>query len=323
MICLGGASSVPSRAAAQPLPIEWHAPSGCPSLADVSSWLEAVVPAELRTRLAGITAEVSITRVEGRFHAAIRVTHGSWSGEREVDGRRCEEVARSAIVVVSVSLAEAVEVIATQPTITPVIPPIADPPADPPVEEAHHVPTEPPPAEPLPPVVEDAPRYVLDVGAGVAFGFGTRAVTSRFDLAAHRSLHPSFTLGVRARAMPRARVEREAANATIAYVTVGVEGCGRHSPTSMFHVVGCVRLDVGTLIASGEDVENAQRGRAPVVDFALFPGIEVGKDVRIRLSAEIESRLVRPQLTVDGIGTVYRARRVGGSIDLRLVILIP
>src|SRR5688572_31382720 len=93
MICVGSAVWLaPSHVAAQPLPIDWQAPPGCPSLADVSSWLEAVVPAELRTRLAGITAEVHITRVERRYHAAIRVTHGSWSGEREVDGRRCEEV---------------------------------------------------------------------------------------------------------------------------------------------------------------------------------------------------------------------------------------
>lgn len=316
----------PMKSFAQPLPITWEAPSGCPSLADVTSWLEAVVPAELRTRLAGVEAEVRITRVERRYHAAIRVTHGAYSGEREVDGRRCEEVARSAIVVVSVSLAEAVEQVEAPP------PPVEEPPrtVPAPVEEPERLPfveeriddaqlPEAPTPEPS--------ALVLDITGGAAFALGTPPLAPRVSVGVHRPITLGLTLGGRLRAVPRTWFDERAESATLTLLALGVELCGRYSATSIVHLLGCARGDVGVVLARGRDgFDQTLRGAAPFVSAVLAPALEVGRKVRLRIAPELEARIVRPRLTVDegeGTDTLYRIPLIGGSIDLGLVILFP
>lgn len=323
MICVGLSTWLtPAPATAQPLPIEWDAPPGCPSLADVTSWLEAVVPAELRTRLEGITASVRITRVERRFHADIRVSHGAYSGEREVDGRRCEEVARSSIVVISVSLAEAVEQAETPPPVTEPAqddPPLAEPAVAPPVEEPRAVPAPVYVPEPAP-----LPALLLDLGAGVLFDFG-RPLAARLELGGRRPITRGFSLGVRARIAPRTEARRAEGHARLSLVTVGVEGCGTYDASEVAHLLGCARFDVGAFTAEGRyaGFEGNVRGTAVFVDVAAYPIFEFGRRVRFRISPELEARIVRPRLTVSDVGTVYRVPPVGGSIDLGLVILIP
>lgn len=317
----------PTGASAEPLPITWSAPPGCPSLRDVTSWLEAVVPAELRTRLAGVTAEVHITRVERTYRAEIVVTHDAWTGEREVEGRRCEEVARSAIVIVSVSLAEAVEVAERDVPVPPVLGVVEpDPvvvPESPP--EPPSVASVPPPTPIVPTPLPDEPTRpaMVDVGAGVVFGFGTDALAPRLGAAVTLAPHENATLGVRVQSVPRARVERATASADIALVTVGVEGCGRFSPSQIVHAAGCLRVDAGTLIAAGRELDMTQRGHAPWVAVAFAPSLELGSRARFRLAAGLEVRVVRPRLTVDGIGDVYHSPTLGGGLDLGLIILIP
>jgi hypothetical protein len=294
----------------------------------VTSWLEAVVPAELRTRLAGVTAEVRITRVERRFHAAIRVTHGAYSGEREVDGRRCEEVARSAIVVVSVSLSEAVEQAETPPP-----PPVPDPeedvppPVEPTVAPTVVVPADVPPPISDPPAPPALPTLLLDIGAGATFGVGNAPLAARVELGAQRPITRGFTIGGRLRAVPRTQFRDDDAPATLSLVLVGVEACGRHALSTMLHLTGCARLDAGALRAEGRDgTGQPARGRAPFVAAALTPAIEIGTRFRLRIAPEIEARVVRPRLTMQAgeeTSTLYRIPTFGGSIDLGLVILIP
>lgn len=322
--CLAAA---PARA--QPVPIAWDVPHGCPSLADVASWLDAVVPEELRDRLDGITASVRITRTGRRFHAQIRVAHGTWSGDREVEGRRCEEVARSAVVVISVSLAEAVELEEAPPapdpvppiTPEPVITPEPDPEVapEPVVEQAPEV----APVTPSPLPAERLPRLLLGARAGLAFGVGTRAVAPTFALDARRPLHRNVALAITARVTPFGDVEDAIASARVTLALAGLGACARHAARAMLHLATCARVDVGALIAKGRDVESAQRGRAPYVAVTLAPAIEIGRRVRLRVGGELDARIVRPRLTVGGAGTIYRSPWVGGSLDLGVIFLIP
>src|SRR5687768_11826004 len=98
------------------LDMSWQAPQGCPSYTDVESWLQAVIPPDARQRLGELHVKVVISgTASSGFSASVRVTRDAAAGEstpgelRVVEGPACEEVARSAIVVVSVAMSDALK----------------------------------------------------------------------------------------------------------------------------------------------------------------------------------------------------------------------
>jgi hypothetical protein len=114
------------------LDMSWRAPPGCPAYSDVESWLQAVIPPDARQRIAELHVTVVIDgSASAGFSASVRVTRDTGTGRalpselRIVEGRACEEVARSAIVVVSVEMSDALKAEAPQALETPSATPAA------------------------------------------------------------------------------------------------------------------------------------------------------------------------------------------------------
>lgn len=298
------------------LAIEWDAPATCPALGDVRGMLDAVIPAEVRERLEGTHVAVRLAANGSGYRADIVVARGTFVGERSLEGRRCEDVARSAIVVISVALTEAVEA-AAAPTPEPVpeLDPIPEPDPDP--EPA-------PDANPLPiPVPHDDATHV-EAGLSAVTGLGSAFAAPRIEAAVRRELGAHVQLGARFRAVPFARVDD--ANARVGHLaalTVAPEACVVASPRQSLHIGGCASLELGFMHARGDSSIGGSRGNAGYVSLDVLPMLEVGRRLRLRITLGLETRFVRPQLGIRGSGTVASTPVVAGSAGLALVFVIP
>jgi hypothetical protein len=303
--CLG-------QTAVEPVSIEWNAPAGCPSYADVSSWLEAVLPPEVKGRLQSARATVAIeAKPGGGFVANIRVLAGAGERERQLEGPSCEELGRSAVIVVSVALTEAVNEKPKQeppPAAAPEpAPPVAAPAASPAPERDRAPAATPDPSLPT----------VTSVAGGVSSGFG--AATLRVDLAARLE---EFALGGRLRAVPAASVDAGASDIALSLAAVGPEGCLIARALATLHLGGCARAELGILRAAGS-------GEAGLSDGALWsavgalPFIEWGGSIRLLVAADLEVRLLRPTLELDDGTSLERLPRVAYAGLLGLSAAIP
>lgn len=281
----------PSPCAAQSLDLAWHAPPECPTLEEVRPILDAVIPLELRETLAETRVAIEIVAGE-QYVATIRVERAGHVGERVVEGTRCAEVARSALIVVSVALsdpeaaAEAVE-------------PAADPPVgDPPVDEA--------------PVTSASERWGIDVGVGVVSGLGDAPVVPRLSLGVFRALHPALQLGVRAQATPfvplRDEGERVARAATL---TLAPVVCALGRVGDGVRLGGCLSVEVGVLMARGLGLDENARSANAYAAVGLSPSVVLGRHARLRCSVDVDVRVTRPRFEITNVGQVGRARGVG------------
>lgn len=300
---------------APPIPITWDAPASCPSLDDVRGFLDAVVPDEVRSRLEDVRAAVVLTEVAGGYRGDVRVERQRFVGERSVEGRRCDDVARSAIIVISVALTEAVNADVTSPE--PESPPTTVAPVDAVV--------------PTPPVGSDVPGASVAERRGVAFGADVSAVSgvassamsARVSSFVRFEVSDVVAVGVRLRAMPYARIDGANASGRVAMIGVVPDVCVLARLRHTVRLGGCALLDLSAVVARGTGAPEALRDAAAAVSLGVEPTIEVGDRVRFRVALEGEARVVRPRYVVSGDGTVERTSPLGVGARLGLLVRIP
>jgi len=218
--------------------------------------------------------------------ATIRVERDGHVGERVVQGTRCAEVARSALIVVSVALAD------PEGPVAPAAVPTADP--EPSPEPAQHE------------------RWGIDVGAGVISGFGDAPVVPRLSLGVLRALHPALQLGLRIQATPFAPLhhagERVARAATL---TLAPVACALARAGDGVRLGGCLSVEVGLTLARGLGLDTNLRNARPYAAVGVSPTILLGRRANLRCSVDVDVRITWPTFEVTGLGQVGRARGVG------------
>jgi hypothetical protein len=306
-----------AQAGSGPVSIDWNAPAGCPSYADVASWLDAVLPPEVKARLDSARAAVTIERVASPgagFRAVVRVQVGEEVRERTLEGTACDELGRSAMIIVSVALTEVVnkEPESNDPS------PAAPAPA--PAGPVHPAPRPSATApRPTTPPRNDPPTAVLSLGGGVSSGFGSPAL--RVDLAARWQLVPILTLGARVHAVPAATLETGGRSIDLTQFAAGPEGCLTTSSETL-HVGGCLRAEIGVLRASGSGATGLHDG-AVWSAVGMLPFVEWGGSLRVFLAGDLNLRLLRPTLELADGSTVERLPRFGYAGLLGFSAAVP
>ncbi len=309
-----------------PLDMVWDAPPGCPAYSDVESWLHAVIPPDARARLGELHVKVLITGNPGSgFRASVRVVRDGASepppgDARVVEGPACGEVARSAMVVVSVEMSDAIKAEAAEAIET--RPPAPSAPAAPP--------SAPPPlaAPPRPPAdrSEAASRRDRDgavlvaVLAGAESGFmGQPGV--RLDLSASLALRRATFLGLRVHALPAVTLEQGAELGRLHFVAPGAELCQLQDLSRAVRVGACARAEFGFAWAEGAE-EDDPTDSGPIGAVALTPTLAVGGSLRFLLQGDLELRVIRPRFenTAGKVLAVLPPLAVGGLAGLSLAL---
>jgi hypothetical protein len=320
-------SVAPARAA-EPgkLDIGWQAPPGCPAFSDVESWLQAVIPPDARERLAELHVKVSISGSTGAGYSAnVRVTRdGSPAGEtRVVEGRACEEVARSALVVVSVAMSDALKVEAPQ--APPSEPERAAPtpiPAPPPPPIATATVTAAKPADGPAPRAATLPiRWLLIGAVGAGSGFAKQPGI-RVDLGLLYALGPHVLIGPRVHALPSVTVRREDDVAKLHFVAGGLELCWLPQVAESVRVGACARGEAGMAWARGS-VDGSASDSGPVAALALTPSASFGQRVRFIVAGDVELRVLRPRFETADNEVLSGLPLVAGSGLLGLALALP
>lgn len=278
--------------AAQSLDLVWQAPPECPTLEEVRPILDAVIPLELRETLAETRVVIEIV-AGAQYVATIRVERAGHVGERVVEGTRCAEVARSALIVVSVALSD--------PTAT--AEPVAPDAAPRPQEDTAAV---------EPDAVSQPVRWGVDGGVGVISGLGDAPVVPRLSLGVFHALHPALQLGLRAQAAPfvplRHAGERVARAATL---TLAPVACALGGASDRVRLGGCLSVEVGVTLARGLGLDENARSATPYAAVGLSPNIVLGRRAGLRCSVDVDLRITRPRFEITNVGQVGRARGVG------------
>ncbi|MCB9629527.1 MAG: hypothetical protein H6725_19335 [Sandaracinaceae bacterium] len=292
----GGAARAAAGARNVDAALRWSAPDACPTLDAVRPIFDAVVPDELREALAETQVSVVIEERGGGYQATIRVARAGYEGERVVEGSSCAEVARSAIIVVSVALADAQEATAAG-------------------SEADAAPG----SGVLTTDAGTGPqtsRWAFDVGARVVSGLGDAPLVPQLALSALFVGHAWLALGLQLGATPYAPLrhagERVARAAT---VTLAPMLCALPAVSERVRVGACAALQVGASLSRGLGLEtNLHRARVYSA-VSLAPTLVVGRREpgrgTLRCGVEAELRITQPDFVVAGLGQVGRFRSVG------------
>lgn len=278
----------------------WSAPKECPSDEDLRSWLSAIVPdASLASAL---RIQVEITATERGYLAKISVIRATQVDEmpevREVEGRHCDEVARSAVVVASVQIAEL--------SVPPEEPRESTAPRKATFEQASHAPSPPPrspalrPAPKPPrtkalPKEEAAPQAAMDLELllGAGSGFPERPAF-RIDVASHFSLTNEWAMGLRAQIIPYVELANDRPLGALTLVAPGPELCYLRQLVVTARLGLCSRVGLGYASATG----NGNLGRSDtgaVGTLALSPTLTLGRTVSILVQGDIDYRFLRPR----------------------------
>ena len=314
-------------AAASKLDVAWSAPAGCPAYADVESWLQAVVPPDAREKLAELHVQVVIIgSPSAGFSATVRVSRDSASGApvrsdpRIVEGPACEEVARSAIVVVSVEMSDVVKAEPAPPREAPAPAPAAAQPApiQASVQPASRAPArdhaEPASSEPL------AAKLLVNVSGGLGSGFADN-MGLRVDAGALFALSRSIYWGPRLHTVPLVTIQREDELASLHLVAAGLELCGLPALASSLHAGVCGRAEAGLAWSQGAQAGDPSDSGA-VAALGLSPTLSIGGRLRVLVQGDLELRLLRPRFE-DDAGVVLASLPIvagGGLLGLSLAV---
>lgn len=282
------------------LDMSWQAPPGCPAYSDVESWLQAVIPPDARERLAELHVKVVISGKAGSgFSASVGVARDAAPGTsapselRVVAGRACEEVARSAIVVVSVAMSDALKAAP---------PPAEDRPASEPVREptrpaapARLELRSPASAERAAPGTKTAPEAtsLFTVAGGVGSGFAEQPGV-RVDASALFALGRGVFVGAHVHALPSVTIRREDDVAALHLLAAGPELCALPELSRSLRATACGRLEAGFAWSRGARGDDPSDSGA-VAALAVSPGLSIGRDLRVLIQGDLELRLLRPR----------------------------
>jgi hypothetical protein len=294
-----------ARAEEQPLELEWTAPEGCPTRADVLARVLSLLASKeakggradtraivrgVVTRSGGETLLRLETRVTRAPQSAGAASSGTLPGTRHLAGATCDEVTAAGTLVIALAIdpdatgGNAAGAPATEATSTPE----SSPPEPPPAASAATLPVavEPTPSGERGVVPSEEPRgtrayavagALLDVGTlpGPALGFRAGAGLS---LARVR-----VELGV-GYLLPRfAQADDSSGGAHVSLFAGHVRGCYGLVP-GRISVEGCLGTEVGALIAGGDGFDRTMTVASPWlaveastgIAFAIAEGLSLG-----------------------------------------------
>jgi hypothetical protein len=314
--------------------LAWHAPSGCPDAQDVQARIRKLAGASQATDTP-LRAEATITRIAGgRLHLKLVVRAADLVGERNIEGKSCEDLAGATAVNLVLLLHSASPLGAAeleqqagptragQPaqsrpsTEQQPNPPPGTVPASPP-------PTAAPQATPPTPQAEPSsggwrgllqlPLAALEFGplpqpsVGVAVAGGIERERWRFLVEANAWLPQTLPLADHAGS--GAQVER---------VDAGVRAC-RAFPSGRFELAPCANVSVEHIWARGTGAHIAAR-----TDQSTWVAVGAGAQGRLLLtgwfnllagvSAQFETS--RPVIVIGGIGPVGQL----GTVAVRIML---
>lgn len=289
-----------AAASADKLDMSWQAPPGCPAYSDVESWLQAVIPPDARERLGELHVTVVIAGKAGSgFSASVRVTRDAApsatapSELRVVEGRACEEVARSAIVVVSVAMSDALKAVAPPAEAPPTSEPVREPTR--PTAPARLERQSPPSADRAPPSTKPAPTAtsLFTLAGGAGSGFAEKPGV-RVDASALFALGRRVFVGPRVHALPSVTIRREDDVAALHLLAAGPELCALPELSASLHATACGRVEAGFAWSEGTRSGDPSDSGA-VAALAVSPGLSIGRDLRVLIQGDLELRLLRPR----------------------------
>ncbi|MEZ4372199.1 MAG: hypothetical protein R3B07_15315 [Polyangiaceae bacterium] len=301
---------VASGATASEPVVDWTAPEECPGWAEVESWLDAVTAERAD---AGRRATVEIEVTGDLYRARISIV-GKPASERQLESTNCAELARSAVVVLSVELAEE-----TAPQLAEAEPASPSTPtqSDPEVVVPRLVPR----SSPVRDVgVRTSTRHrqasvVAALGAGTGLGDGP---SQRADVLVQVPSVGFLSLGGRGRA-ERGHVVNPSGSLDAHWwlLAVGPEACAVHAFQNL-RAGACVRAELGAVSADGGVADEALWAAAATAAY-----IEWGTDVRLWGGVDLDVRMNRPVfIRADG-ATLQRTPSLGGAALLGVALALP
>jgi hypothetical protein len=312
--------------------LAWHAPSGCPDAQDVQARIRKLAGASQASDTP-LRAEATITRIAGgRLHLQLVVRAADLVGERNLEGRSCEDLAGAAAVNLVLLLHSALPLRAAEleQAVSPNRAGEAAQNSASSGEQANSPPTPassqptaaPQAAPPAPPAARSSgswrgllqlPLASLEFGPlpqpswGVALAGGVEF--ERWRLLAEANAWLPQTLPLPDHAASGAQVDR---------IGVGLRLC-RAFPSGAFEIAPCASVGVEHIWARGTGAHVAAR-----TDQATWVAVGAGAQGRLRLtgwlglvagvSAQLETS--RPVIAIDGIGPVGQL----GMVALRIML---
>jgi hypothetical protein len=331
--CLLG-SMLTAAGGSSSIELEWRAPEGCPSgaqvLAEARKLLRGSPTQEPHTP---IRIQGNVRNAGGRWRLLLRTSQGEVKGERRLDAASCRALGEATALILALmvdpeALSRPVEPPApAEPPPRPATPepppqPVVPEPAPPAPSPASAVPAPVAPPAPEVAVPPSAPQPFLALGAlaeeGALPGSGTGLrLDGGVDWAHLRlSLGGHFLL-------PRTTVVPglEGAQGSLRAWAAALRGAWvvKLAPVRLYPMVGG---EVGRMSASTSGV--SEPGSADAWWVALSGGaggsVAVTPWLGVRLEAEVAVPLYRPRFFVEGLGTFHQPRLLSGRFSALLEV---
>jgi hypothetical protein len=283
------------HALASELALTWHAPSGCPGLAELQAGLETRQgrPVQLGAD-APVRVDASVTRDRAGFRLDLRTHTESGDSRRELYTQSCNELARATLLVAALLLST------PPPAATVPAPGVSDAPST--IRTAWHV----------------TLAGVLDAGKLVVFAPGAVAKLG-LDLDALRLRLGALYLpprGVAIDKVPGASVDLQlmAAEASLCYAV-------SRAPL----LASCAYAELGSLRARGRNLGQDEvssslwfsAGLGAQLGFALTPWLDFEAELTVG------SPFRRAQIATRDLGRVYQFSAVYGQLQAGLCAYLP
>lgn len=262
MLVLLGTARIAAAGQPQPFSLDWQAPEGCPSQAQVEEEIASAL-AHLQGRGAvQVVAEVTLRQSEPGFQLRVRVSHEGQSGERVLPIDDCDDASRAAALLVALSVGN--------PPPPPPPPPVTPPPA---------APSPPAAPRPLPWSVGLGPHLALGMAPDVSAGVGLSVAYSRAFW--RLSLRGA---GFAASHHTRAGTE---VGGSFQLFTAGAFGCAGYPGVLTFY--GCLGGRFDQLTGTGTGTNVTYSASTQIGSLSAGVTLEWSLTRRFRLRTEVEA----------------------------------
>lgn len=304
------------------LAVQWEAPSECPDVAVVRAAVEDNLAREaFGEALDAVRVEGTVVRSDDGWSLRIIVAMPQGSVERTLEAQTCEDLASAAGLIIAVALDPLrVQQARDEPEPTPP-PPIESlmPAAPTRVETAEEHPLQPEPSvEPAP----TRPRSAVDLRVGAFGELGTLSV-ARGGVAAMAGWSRGWVRVDAGATFAAPRLVSSAEGVGVQLQQAALEGRGCIRPQlGAFEPSTCLGVAGGVVWGRGRAIETPQTTTLPWMavvaglDLAWVPTERVGGYVGVDGLAHV----LRPQVRVDGAGTIVQTGAVGVRALAGLVV---
>jgi hypothetical protein len=300
-----------------PLRITWRESAGCNIEQSVTKRVELLV-GDAGARAAAVQAQIRLRQVAGGFRVTLTTLQLSQSGEREFDATSCDRAADAIALVLSVMLSPP----GTADTVkTKGFPGGAQP-------SAIAVPA------PLPAAGREARPAARPLEHGVRVGLGPRVGGDIGSLPKPTLFGGAgaWVAAGRVRGVVRALVwvprdtddgPRPGAGATVGMYAASGGGCFA-VVEQLLTLEPCLSAELGVSRGRGRGIRSPAETTA--LWAAVMPALAVRAPARLlpaSIALEVPVVLSRPEYTIDGFGSVYRASAVAFRLSLSVDLVLP